>query len=148
MMNKEFSAGAIIYKKDGGRPLFLLVYSNRNKIWGFPKGHIEPGESEKEAAIRETREEIGSLDLRFVDGFREEDIYKATSNRGEYKGQAIEKHSVYFLCEYLGGEIAFLEEEITDSRWLPLEDAQQLLSFGSLKTLLEKAAAAIAIEYE
>ena len=41
METKETSVGAFIYKIEKGEILFLLVYSERNKEWGFPKGHVE-----------------------------------------------------------------------------------------------------------
>jgi 8-oxo-dGTP pyrophosphatase MutT (NUDIX family) len=67
-MDKEFSAGTLIFRKEKEQALFLLIYSNRNKIWGFPKGHIEPGEDEKDAVLREIKEETGISDLRFISG--------------------------------------------------------------------------------
>lgn len=138
-MEKEFSAGALIFRKEKEEVLFLLIYSGRNKKWGFPKGHIEPGEMEKDAALREVKEEIGINDLRFVDGFREEDVYQAGSNRGPSKGSVIEKHSVYFLCETKTTDIVVDEAEITDYKWLGIIEAEKLLTFNSLKRILRKA---------
>ena len=63
-MKKEFSAGAVIFREEKGRILFLLIYSARNRVWGFPKGHVEAGESEKDAAKREIKEETGLRYLR------------------------------------------------------------------------------------
>ena len=138
-LEKEFSAGAIIFRKEKEQKLFLLIYSGRNKIWGFPKGHIEPGETEKNAALREVKEETGITELKFVDGFREEDIYQAISNRGPSKGSTIEKHSVYFLCEAKTMNVAVDGSEIADYKWLSMRDAEKLLAFDSLKRILRKA---------
>ena len=137
-MEKEFSAGAVIFRKEQERVLFLLVYSNRNKEWGFPKGHIEPGEKEKEAALREIKEETGISDLEFVDGFRKELIYQAKSNRGPSSGSMIEKHSVYFLCETKTKDILVDADEITDHKWLGLAEAEKLLPFAKMKQLLKQ----------
>jgi len=139
-MNKEYSAGAVVFRKDKTCPLFLLLYSGRNKIWCFPKGHIESGETEKEAALRETKEETGIYDLKFVEGFREELIYKAKSNRGHSKGTEIEKHSIYFLFETKSEEIKTDGKEITDYKWGTVDDACNLVDFDSTKDLLKKAA--------
>ena len=68
-MNKEFSAGAVIFKRENKGILFLIIYSGRNMIWGFPKGHIEQSETEREAAIREIKEEVGLENLQFIKGF-------------------------------------------------------------------------------
>ena len=57
----EKSAGFVIYKKEKGEVKFLLLkYPSENRerdYWGLPKGHIEEGESVKEAAFRELFEE-------------------------------------------------------------------------------------------
>ena len=138
---KEFSAGALIFRKNKEASEFLLIYSNRNKEWGFAKGHIDVGETEKEAALREIKEETGLADLRFIDGFREELVYKAVSNREASKGSVIEKSTVYFLCETKTQDITVDADEITDFKWLLCNDALKLLPFDSLKELLRKAEA-------
>lgn len=138
-MNKEFSAGAVIFKRENDEVLFLLIYSRRNKIWGFPKGHREFGEGEREVVLREIREETGLGDIHFIEHFREEDIYEAISSRGSIEGQTIEKHSVYFLCETKEKKITIDNDEITDYQWLPATEAESLLFFNSLKQILKKA---------
>jgi 8-oxo-dGTP pyrophosphatase MutT (NUDIX family) len=53
-------AGAIVVRAAKDEPRVLLVTARRNpNNWIFPKGHIEDGESRKDAAIREAREEAG-----------------------------------------------------------------------------------------
>src|SRR5262245_49077319 len=51
------AAGAVVFRRTerGVRLLVLRAYKN----WDFPKGLIEPGESELDAARRETAEETG-----------------------------------------------------------------------------------------
>jgi 8-oxo-dGTP pyrophosphatase MutT (NUDIX family) len=59
------SAGILI--KSGDK--FLLAHSTGQKIdkgWGLPKGRVEEGETEEQAAIRETKEECG-LDVKESD---------------------------------------------------------------------------------
>ena len=138
-MNKEFSAGAIIFKKEGAGILFLVIYSARNKIWGFPKGHIEAGESEKEAAIREIKEEAGLEGLSFIEGFEQEVVYVTISKRMPFKGQKIEKHVTYFLCETIGEDIMVDGREITGYRFSDFNDAGRLVRFDNLKRILRRA---------
>lgn len=138
-MNEEFSAGAILFRRNSKDTKFLVIYSERNRIWGFPKGHIETGESEQDAALREIDEETGITKLRFIDGFREEDIYPAMGTRGKFRGRKITKHAIYFLCETTEEEITTDNTEITNYRWLPYSAAWELLSFASTKMLLERA---------
>jgi 8-oxo-dGTP pyrophosphatase MutT (NUDIX family) len=55
------AAGFIIVTRDGpgGAPRILLLRNARHGTWGFPKGHLDDGESAVEAAWRELREETG-----------------------------------------------------------------------------------------
>jgi 8-oxo-dGTP pyrophosphatase MutT (NUDIX family) len=139
-MEKEFSAGAVVYRQEQGRTMFLLIYSRRNSIWGFPKGHIEEGESERDAALREIGEEAGITDLRFIDGFREENVYRTISNRGKNKGKTIEKHAIYLLARTESVKVVVDEGEISDYRWVDIQEARSLIAFESLKRVLENAA--------
>lgn len=58
-MIHEHSAGSIIYRKNNGQIEFLIVESVLHHTWGFPKGHLEKGETEENAAKREVAEEVG-----------------------------------------------------------------------------------------
>src|SRR5436190_8060434 len=52
--------GAIVFRTDGGSVRLLLVRSKKDpRLWVFPKGHIDPGETTAETAVRETHEEAG-----------------------------------------------------------------------------------------
>ena len=54
-LKKEKSCGCIIINNEK----VLLVYEKNRNFWGFPKGHIEEGETEIETALREVKEEVG-----------------------------------------------------------------------------------------
>lgn len=138
-MNKEFSAGAVVFKKEGDEVLFLVIYSARNKIWGFPKGHLEHGETAKEAALREINEETGLEDLRFIEGFMEEVAYETISKRPPFEGQKIEKYVTYFLREAKDQDIIVDGGEISDYRFLPLSEAEKIIKFRDLNIILRRA---------
>jgi bis(5'-nucleosidyl)-tetraphosphatase len=138
-MNKEISAGAVIFKKENNNILFLVIYSKRNGIWGFPKGHLENGETEKQAAYREIKEEVGLGNLNFIDGFREEVIYETISKRLPFKGEKIEKHAIYFLCDAKDDSVAVDGREISGHKYLSLGDAERILKFNNLNLVIRKA---------
>jgi ADP-ribose pyrophosphatase len=66
----ERSAGGVVYYDAGGDGPVYLLMSNRKGYWEFPKGHVDQGETEEEAAIREVREETGLNDVKIVSGSR------------------------------------------------------------------------------
>jgi len=138
-MDREFSYGAVVFKIEQEKIQFLLIYSERNKVWGFPKGHKEPGESEIDCALREVREETGLKDLQFIDRFKIEDRYTTVSNRAQSKGKMIDKTSTYYLCRTDGKNIEIDNKEITDYKWVSLDTAIELLKFDYMKGILQRA---------
>jgi len=63
-MDKTRCAGGIVL---GDRGTLALVRTNKGAGWTFPKGHIDEGESDEEAARREIMEETGLTDLELID---------------------------------------------------------------------------------
>jgi 8-oxo-dGTP pyrophosphatase MutT (NUDIX family) len=138
-MLKEFSCGAVIYKMKNDNPLFLLVNSKRSGTWGFPKGHIENGESEIETARREILEETGIKNIEFIKVFRQKDVYMiagAASRTGE---RQVEKHSIYFLASTTEDALDFDKNEIFKLKWTDINQAQDMLSFANQKKIINSA---------
>src|SRR5690606_41984899 len=89
---EEISAGGVVVRVADGRPLFLLIRdSYRN--WGFPKGHLEPGESAAAAAMREVAEETGLDALRLRGEIETIDWYL------RFRGRLIHKVCHLYLME-------------------------------------------------
>ena len=89
----ERSCGTIPYTVRGGKLFYLLVKAKDDGPCGFPKGHVEDGESEIETALRETLEET-SLRPIISDSFRYEISYELKKD---------EKHSFFRFFDYVGG---------------------------------------------
>jgi len=140
-MLKEISCGAVVYKMAReGAPVFLLVNSKRSGMWGFPKGHVEKGENELETAKREIFEETGIRNIKFVENFRQEDVYAVVGSPSSAGTcSAVEKHSVYFLALALEEALDFDRDEILELRWVDLEEALNLLYFASQKKFIRSA---------
>lgn len=135
----EISCGAVIYKIKKNNPMFLLVYSKRNKEWGFPKGHIENDETEKETAIREIYEETGIKNIDFIQDFRSEETYTIIGKREETLGQLVEKHSILFLARAVDEPQNKIDDEIEKVKWLAFKLALKLLKFDAQKKILKAA---------
>lgn len=127
-MVHEYAGGAVLFTVREEEWFFVLVEETDGHC-GFPKGHLEKDESEKEAALREIREETGIV-AALVDGFREEAVYP--------KGDAVMKHVTYFLAEYQG-QAAECGDEIGAVYLLPFAEAYEKLTYESSKSILAKA---------
>lgn len=125
----EISAGAITYTVKGDEILYLLIRDFHGN-WGFPKGHLEEGESEEEAAVREISEEAG-IAIRLDNSFKEELRYVMPNG--------ILKISIYFLGEYENQIPVRQAEEVDEIRLLPYDEAMDLLTFDNMKEVLSKA---------
>ncbi|MDA3961099.1 MAG: NUDIX domain-containing protein [Planctomycetota bacterium] len=53
------AAGTILRRRTPKGDRWLLLQSSKHGEWGFPKGHLDPGETLAQAALRETVEECG-----------------------------------------------------------------------------------------
>lgn len=127
----EKSCGFVVYRESEGVREYLLV-SALNGKYGFPKGHVERGETEYETAVRELKEET-NLEVRFVDGFRRQIEYKLPKKRG------VVKRCVYFIGEYTEGELIRQEEEILDAVFVPFEQAMAIIPFENARSVLQEA---------
>ena len=103
-----------------------------SKVLALPKGHIEPGESAADAALREVREEAG---------VRSRLVEKLGDVRYWYMrdGRRIAKVVSFFLLEYVGGEVTEHDREVEDARWLALEDAARELTHKGERDMAERA---------
>jgi bis(5'-nucleosidyl)-tetraphosphatase len=128
----ERSAGAVVFSISGDEPEYLLLHYTSSH-WDFPKGNIEPGETEKEAAVREIREETGITDVEFIEGFRHTISYKYRKAR-----RLVDKEVVLFLAETKTRNITLSHEHIGFA-WKNYDDAMKQLTYKNAKNLLEAA---------
>lgn len=134
----EKSAGVIIFRKEKEYIYYLLLrYQSQGKkgvdYWGFPKGHIEGKETEKETAIREVEEETSIKDLKFLEGFRYFINYKFRK-----EGKIVFKTVTFFLAETSTKEVQVSFEHI-GYEWIKYPQAVKELSFANDLAMLKKA---------
>lgn len=130
--DREKSCGAIVFTHIHG-VIYYVIVEQRSGRHCFPKGHVEPGETEHQTALREIWEETG-LRPAFVDGFRERETYEVRKRPG------IMKDVIYFLAEYSDQAIdPVTSDEIRDVGLYNFEKAMSLLENESRKAILEKA---------
>jgi 8-oxo-dGTP pyrophosphatase MutT (NUDIX family) len=110
-------------------------------VWALPKGLIDDGETPAETAVREVYEETGLTatvvrklgDVRYVYTWDGERIFKVVS---------------FFLLRPAHGRLGLLppgmELEVAETRWLPLEEAPGLLSYGGERDMAARALESLA----
>jgi 8-oxo-dGTP pyrophosphatase MutT (NUDIX family) len=110
----------------------------KRPVWALPKGLIDSDERPEETALREVSEETGVTarlvtklgDVRYVYTWDGERIFKVVS---------------FYLLRYSRGRLGDIAPEqrieVDETRWLPLEDAPELLSYGGEREMAEKALA-------
>lgn len=122
-------AGGIVFRRKGKDNVdFLLVQASKDRSqWVLPKGHIEPGEDPRMAAVREVKEETGVWAR--VDRWLEDAPLCNEPNAPMIR---------WFVME-LAEESAKWPAENRQHIWLPLAEAKQKASFPETATLLGKA---------
>lgn len=134
------SAGIVVFREDGERRYLLLRSAlTRRPVWEFPKGGLESGESEQQAAERELQEETGLApgDYVLLDGFRAEERYFFTRGSGGDR-RLIYKQVSYFLAEWRQGEVR-ISREASRFAWATAEEAERLLRFPEKRRVLASA---------
>ncbi len=101
--------------------------------WDFPKGHIEPGETEAETALRELAEETGITNVRLRDDFRERITY--SHQRGE---RCIPKE-VFFLLGTTTERSVQLSHEHRAYAWPVWDRALERLTYKNGRRVLQRA---------
>jgi len=131
---RETSAGGVVFRRADGVTRFLVIRDSY-KNWGFPKGHLEPGEPPAEAARREVTEETGLEDLGLHGPIKVIDWYF------RFRGKTIHKYCHFFLFESKRGDpVPQVAEGITECAWHPLEEALRTISYDNARDVLRRAA--------
>ena len=124
----EKTCGAVMYTGDGDERRYFLIKNNSGHI-GFPKGHIEYGESERETALREVFEECG-LKAELDEHFRAEYTFHTLDNT--------EKTSVFFAGRFdRDAAVTIQQEEVIGDWLLSYEDAMNKLNWEQDKGILK-----------
>jgi len=119
-------AGAIVIRRAKSGPLVLLVTAKRNPgHWIFPKGHIESGESARQAALREAHEEAGVEAKPLRKAGRTEFTYGS-------RDYAID----YWLAETADEGKPEAGRQLA---WHTYKDALKTLTFENMRALLKRA---------
>jgi 8-oxo-dGTP pyrophosphatase MutT (NUDIX family) len=130
------SAGGIVVRFDDGIPSLVVGARRRDRdilTWTLPKGTPNPGETREQTAIREVGEETG-LEVRITDDLDSIEYWFVQ------RGTRIHKTVHYFLMEPVGGDLSRHDHEFDQVRWVRFEQAPDLLTFETERSLVARAA--------
>jgi 8-oxo-dGTP pyrophosphatase MutT (NUDIX family) len=133
------SAGGVVFRLVADQPEFLLCGRERDGRWTLPKGGLNAGETDEEAALREVAEETGfTAEILAELGLIEYWFYLRA------EGARCWKTVRFYLMRATGGDISRHDREHDRVAWFPLEDALQALTFVNESELVRRAAGQIA----
>ncbi|CAF3590796.1 unnamed protein product [Rotaria socialis] len=127
------SCGIFVMKSNQS---FLLM-KHRNR-YDLPKGHMEPGETEQQTALRELLEETGikSSDIDIDPHFRSEETYFPIYKR--FRGETVQKTLVIFLARLKSDSIQVVPTEHPDFEWHTWNSLQPSKETKNIDELLHK----------
>ncbi len=136
----ETSAGGLVVDRVDGAPRGALIGRRDRRgrlLWSLPKGHIEDGESARQAAIREVAEETG-ITGSILDELGVIDFWFIAD------GRRIHKTVHHFLLVAQSGELSDADIEVADVAWVPLAEASARLAYDDERELVSRAAGLLA----
>ena len=129
------AAGGVVWRDNSGS--IEVVLCSRHQ-WGsidlfvLPKGHVEPGESIEDAAVREVKEETG-LAVRIESEVLPNIRYNVRSRENSRSSPKV----VYFyLMTEIGGNFLNHDEEFDEVGWFPIAEAEKLLTYDNHREVL------------
>jgi bis(5'-nucleosidyl)-tetraphosphatase len=138
-MYRDYAMGVVPIYKRGDELLFCLIQDSQG-FWGFPKGHVDRGESKEATAKRELQEEAGIEEVKLDTAHPFTERYVV-----QKKGKKIDKTVTYYVgyVERMDNETpeAF-KKEIPQMKWLSYADAKEMIRPQS-RSLLEEVSKAL-----
>ncbi len=126
------AAGGVVVRERDGALEVVVAGRDSDGTWVFPKGTPDDGESLEETAAREVTEETG-LDVEIVAPLGTSEYWFAS------RGTRFHKRVHFFLMRPIGGDVSRHDHEYDVVRWVPVDEARQLLSFENYREVLDRA---------
>ncbi len=130
---REATAGGIVFRrnpKDQTKVEFLLIQDPRDR-WTIPKGHIEEGESARETAEREIREETGLQEMKVLNWLGKINF------RYRRQNSLVLMTTDIFLVHAQGDTDNVRQEDFMNAiKWLPANEALDKIAYEDIGKLI------------
>jgi ADP-ribose pyrophosphatase YjhB (NUDIX family) len=131
---EETSAGGVVLDLTS-KPIRVALIARHDRrsrlLWSLPKGHVEPGETPSQAALREVREETGLIG-RVVAPLGVIDFWFVVEDK------RIHKTVHHYVIEAIGGDLSDEDIEVEAVEWVPFDQVLRRLAYGDERRLVEK----------
>lgn len=137
----QVSAGGVAFRAGESGVEVAIVSVVPNGRWQLPKGIVDRGESPEAAAVREVREEAGieTNSLAPIETIEYWYVGGSGQRRVRYH-----KFVHFFLLSYRGGDVSDHDHEVSEARWVRIDEAIKMLAFKNERMVVEKAREMIA----
>ena len=135
---RRHSYGVIpLRQTERGIEILLIDQKDSSRVsggayWTFPKGTPEKGETGRETAVRETREETGITCTTIDPSFAYDETYSFTVGLTRY-----DKIVTYYIGRADSSKVTMQEKEVKDHVWLPLSDARMKLTHDNARSIID-----------
>ena len=130
---RETSAGGVVVHRAADALRYLLIRDSYEN-WGFPKGHVEAGETVESAAQREVIEETGLREVVVRAPLQ------AIEWQFQFRGERVHKTCHFFLMETRDpATVPQHFEGISACRWTSFEEAEYLVAYDNARAVLRDA---------
>lgn len=132
----QTSAGGVVFRGEGDHVEVVIILVGGQNRWQLPKGLVDKGESPEVTAVREAREE-GGITSEIVQHIETIEYWYAGLENGIRV--RFHKRVHFYLMKYLSGNTTDHDFEVTEARWVPIEDAANQLAFDNERRVMERA---------
>ena|SRR3990167_1019478 len=129
---REPTAGGIIYRRaEKTNDIEILLIQDAKNRWTIPKGHIEEGESSRQTAEREIREETGLQEMKVLNWLGKINF------RYRRQQSLVLMTTEIFLVEALGDTNKLQPEEwMNGIKWMPANDALEKIEYEDIGKII------------
>lgn len=128
---RETTAGGVVFRKDKKGGVEILLTQDAKDRWTIAKGHIEPGETPRQTAEREIREETGLKEMKVLNHLGK------TQFRYRRQNSLVLMTMHIFLVKALGDTNDLQKEDwMNGIGWFPFTEALDKVEYEGIEKLM------------